>query len=106
MPPEPPPPATARRVYLLTHPRTTCHLLERMLSDQPNASHASHFFLGPARKHQKQLLGKGPLEATTESDRDKLFREWQEAFNRLHDHVARAEAEVRRCSLSVSQRNA
>ena len=54
-----------RRIFLLSHARTGCHLLERMLSVQPNTSYGSHFFMA-ARSLQFPLLEQGPLSKDSE----------------------------------------
>lgn len=48
-----------RQVLLLSHARTGCHLLQRMLSAQPNTSYGGHYF-APARPLLLEVLDSGP----------------------------------------------
>lgn len=79
-----------RRVFLFTHARTASHLLERMLSRQPNVSYASHFF-AKARPLQVKIAEEGPLDRTSKDVQRDLFRTYQEGFSNFEDFIREAE---------------
>ncbi|KAF4443307.1 hypothetical protein F53441_11458 [Fusarium austroafricanum] len=67
------------RILLISQPRTACHLLERMLSDQPNVSYASHPFVF-GRAPLMQMLEKGPFERASAADIENLKSVWEDGF--------------------------
>ncbi len=82
--------SATRRIFLLTHARTGSHLLERMLSKQPNVSYASHFF-ARGRPLRVNLLEEGPPEKTSIKHQENLFSTWQEGFSICEDFVRQTE---------------
>ena len=69
------------RILLLTQARTASHLLERMLSKQPNVAYSSHMFVA-ARPLQEQMVRSGSLVEWPASEREALKDAWQEALPR------------------------
>lgn len=72
-------PIPLRRVLLLSHARTGCHLLERMLSLQTNTSYGSHYF-APARLLQLKLLESGPLAGAPAEIQQQLIDVFQSGY--------------------------
>jgi len=86
--------AGSLRIFQFSQARTQCHLLEKMLSKQPdtlyNESHP--FFM--ARMPQLVLLNSGPIEQTQPEFRVKLAESWQDTYERLLIFVNEANIKV------------
>ena len=80
------------RVLLLTHARTASHLLERMLSKQPNVAYSFHAFVA-ARPLQEQLARSGSLAEWPACERKALKDAWQDALPRYLDAFDEARRE-------------
>ena len=80
------------RILLLSHARTASHLLERMLSTQPNVVYSSHAFAA-ARPLQEKLVRFGSLAAWPASDREALKNAWQNALPKYLDAFTEAREE-------------
>jgi len=83
------------QVLLLSQPRTACHLLERILSSQPNVQYLWHPIVA-ARPWQTLLLADEQASANAAQDprakfegevRDGVAR-WEEALSSSHENVS------------------
>ena len=82
-----------KRILLLSHARTACHLLERMLSAQPNVAYASHPFAS-SWPLVLNTLNEGPLDMATQQSKNELMKSWQAAFTTsLEPFIQRAAEE-------------
>ena len=81
------------QILLLSQPRTACHLLERMLSKQPNVKYFLHPFV-PVRGPQVQLLSDPLKEDVPPEIKDALEKAYKEGFQAWEDAVAEAKSSV------------
>ena len=80
------------RILLLSHARTASHLLERMLSKQPNVAYSFHAFVA-ARPLQEQLVRSGSLAEWPAAEREALKNAWQDALPKYLGDFAKAREE-------------
>jgi hypothetical protein len=71
-----------RQILLLSHARTGCHLLQRMLSAQPNTSYGNHYF-APARPLLLEVLEGRPLAGASAELQQQLGRAFQSGYDNL-----------------------
>jgi hypothetical protein len=82
-----------RGVYLLTHPRSASNLFQKMMEKQPGYHQMSYklFDAGFAAMSQ---VGRGPLSAWPEADRQALFKAFDAGVESLEKEVAEANSNV------------
>ena len=76
-------------VLLLTHARTASHVLERMLSKQPNTCYSSHFYQA-GRVQRRDLLKAGPLHTTDPALQADLLKALNEGHEQSEAFLADA----------------
>ena len=77
-------------ILLLTHARTASHVLERMLSKQPNVVYGSDWFV-TARQLRRTLLKAGPIEHTDPALHDEFMKLCNESYSLFSDFLADAQ---------------
>ena len=78
-----------KRILLLTQPRTSSHLLERMLSKQPEAIYFDDPFLS-SHVHRRELLEDGPLENGQPAPKLDLLNQLKEGYQQLRSGLVEA----------------
>ena len=81
------------QVLLLSHPRTACHLLERMLSKQPNVKYFSHPFV-PARPAQVQSLNDPLTTEVAPELKSELLKAWNQGYSDWENAMDEAKSSV------------